>query len=62
VVYKGYRHLPSIAAAAAAAGRGAVFGAHLGLPGERVAQLSTVDGAAPYLSTVLIPARRSGGS
>jgi precorrin-2/cobalt-factor-2 C20-methyltransferase len=62
VVYKGYRHLPAIAGAAAAAGREAVFGAHLGLPDERVADLSTLDGDAPYLSTVLIPARRDGAS
>jgi precorrin-2/cobalt-factor-2 C20-methyltransferase len=58
VVYKGGRHLPSIAAAAAAAGRDAVLGEHLGLPGERIAPLSDVDGPAAYLSTVLIPAKR----
>jgi precorrin-2/cobalt-factor-2 C20-methyltransferase len=58
VVYKGFRHLPEISAAAKAAGRDAVYGAHLGLPDERVAQPSTVDGDVPYLSTVLIPARR----
>jgi len=58
VVYKGFRHLPELTAAVKAAGRTAVYGAHLGLPGEEVADLSTVDGAIPYLSTVLIPAHR----
>ena len=59
VVYKGYRHLPEIAAVARAAGRDAVLGTHVGLPDERVTPLSAVDGAAvPYLSTVLIPAHR----
>jgi precorrin-2/cobalt-factor-2 C20-methyltransferase len=58
VVYKGFRHLPSLTAAVKEAGRYAVYGEHLGLPGERVAELSTVDGEAPYLSSVLIPARR----
>lgn len=58
VVYKGGRHLVEIAAAVDRAGRPAVFGAHLGLADESVAPLSTVDGPAPYLSTVLIPAKR----
>ncbi len=60
VVYKGFRHLPELTAAVKAAGREAVYGAHLGLPDQRVGPLSEVDGAAPYLSTVLIPARREG--
>lgn len=60
VVYKGGRHLRSIAALAGAAGRDAVFGEHLGLPGERIQSLSDVDGPAAYLSTVLIPAKRDG--
>jgi precorrin-2/cobalt-factor-2 C20-methyltransferase len=58
VVYKGFRHLSDLTAAAKAAGRVAVYGEHLGLPGERVGDLSTVDGPVPYLSSVLIPARR----
>jgi precorrin-2/cobalt-factor-2 C20-methyltransferase len=58
VVYKGGRHLPEIAAVVAGFERDAVLGAHVGLPGERIQQLSDVDGPAPYLSTVLIPARR----
>jgi precorrin-2/cobalt-factor-2 C20-methyltransferase len=58
VVYKGFRHLSALSAAVAAAGRSAVYGERLGLPDERVADLSTVDSEVPYLSTVLIPARR----
>jgi precorrin-2/cobalt-factor-2 C20-methyltransferase len=60
VVYKGGRHLPGIASAVAASGRDAILGSHVGLPDERIAPLSTVDGPVPYLSTVLIPAKREG--
>jgi precorrin-2/cobalt-factor-2 C20-methyltransferase len=60
VVYKAGRRLSELAATVKDAGRDAVYGAHLGLPGERVTPLSDVDGPAPYLSTVLIPARRTG--
>ncbi|GIH14835.1 precorrin-2 C(20)-methyltransferase [Rugosimonospora africana] len=60
VVYKGGRHLPAIGAAVAASGRDAILGSHVGLPDERIAPLSTVDAAVPYLSTVLIPAKREG--
>jgi precorrin-2/cobalt-factor-2 C20-methyltransferase len=60
VVYKGGRHLPAIASAVAASGRHAIVGSHLGLPAERIASLSTMDGPVPYLSTVLIPAEREG--
>ena len=56
VVYKGGRHLTDIAASVTKAGREAVLGSHLGLPDEEIGLLSTVDGPAPYLSTVLIPA------
>jgi precorrin-2/cobalt-factor-2 C20-methyltransferase len=63
VAYKGGRHLSEIAAIVRDAGRPAVYGAHLGLSGERIADLSDMDDgpaglAAPYLSTVLVPARR----
>jgi precorrin-2/cobalt-factor-2 C20-methyltransferase len=58
VVYKGGRHLNEIGTAVAAAGRSALLGSHLGLPGERIARLSDVDGPVPYLSTVLVPAVR----
>lgn len=60
VLYKGGRRLPDLAKAAAAAGRlsGAVAGELLGMPGERIGDLSDVaaDGPASYLATVIIPA------
>jgi precorrin-2/cobalt-factor-2 C20-methyltransferase len=59
VVYKGGRHLPEIAEAVHAAGRHAVLGTHIGLPDERITPLSDLDGPAPYLATVLVPAPRS---
>jgi precorrin-2/cobalt-factor-2 C20-methyltransferase len=54
VVYKGGRLLPEVRAVLAEAGRlgDAVFGARLGLPGERVGHLP--ESAAPYLSAVLV--------
>jgi precorrin-2/cobalt-factor-2 C20-methyltransferase len=63
VAYKGGRHLGDVRDAVKAAGRlgGAVYGAHLGLADEQVAPLSEVDTEhAPYLSAVLVPARRDG--
>ncbi|HZM75341.1 MAG TPA: precorrin-2 C(20)-methyltransferase [Candidatus Limnocylindrales bacterium] len=59
VVYKGGRHLPEIAKALKEAGRlpGALLGSHLGLEGEEIVAVSDVD-SAPYLSAVMIPARR----
>jgi precorrin-2/cobalt-factor-2 C20-methyltransferase len=60
VLYKGGRRLPELAAAIKEAGRDAVYGSHIGLPEERIDHLSNVDGVAPYLSTVLVPARRRG--
>ena len=60
VLYKGGRRLPEVRAALAAAGRlqTAVFGARLGLPDEDVRD-ALPDEAAPYLSTVIVPARRA---
>ncbi len=62
VAYKGGRHLAAVAQALRDAGRidGAVFGASLGLPDEDVRPLSEFapDESAPYLSTVIVPARR----
>ncbi len=58
VIYKAGRHLPEIAALVAQAGREAVYGAHLGLPDQQLRPLSDVDGPAPYLTSVLVPARR----
>ncbi|HVW34884.1 MAG TPA: precorrin-2 C(20)-methyltransferase [Acidimicrobiia bacterium] len=66
VLYKGGRRLPDLAKAAAAAGRldDAVAGELLGMPGERVAPLTTLAGEGPasYLATVIIPARAEGPS
>jgi precorrin-2/cobalt-factor-2 C20-methyltransferase len=61
VAYKGGRVLGDVVEAVRAAGRlgEAVFAAHLGLPDELLAPLSTVDTTtAPYLSAVLVPGRR----
>ena len=59
VAYKGGRHLQQVRAVLEKHGRldTAVFGAALGLPGEQVGPLPTE--AAPYLSTVIAPARRT---
>ena len=60
VAYKGGRHMPAVVEVLREQGRldGAVFGAALGLPDEQVGPAAEVDGEAPYLSTVLVPARR----
>ncbi|SDY92147.1 precorrin-2/cobalt-factor-2 C20-methyltransferase [Micromonospora pattaloongensis] len=58
VVYKGGRRLPEVTDVVRAAGREAVYGEHLGLAAERIGPLSEVEGAAPYLATVIVPARR----
>jgi precorrin-2/cobalt-factor-2 C20-methyltransferase len=62
VAYKGGRHMPAVLDVLRVHGRldDAVFGAALGLPDEQVRPAVEVDGEAPYLSTVLVPARRSG--
>ena len=59
VAYKGGRQLQQVRAVLEKHGRldTAVFGAALGLPGEQVGALPTE--AAPYLSTVIAPARRT---
>lgn len=62
VAYKGGRHLPDVRRVLEAHGRldDAVYGAALGLPDEDVRPLAEgPDGAAPYLSAVLVPARRT---
>lgn len=61
VCYKGGRRLPQVLAAAREAGQldDAIYGAHLGLPGEEVRPAAEMDGRqGPYLSTVILPARR----
>ncbi|MFC5183125.1 precorrin-2 C(20)-methyltransferase [Actinomadura harenae] len=37
----------------------AVYGARLGLPGEAVAPAAAIDGPVPYLSTLIVPGRRT---
>jgi precorrin-2/cobalt-factor-2 C20-methyltransferase len=61
VGYKSSRHLPEVLTAVRDAGRldGAVHGASLGLPGEDIRPAAEVTGPAPYLSTLLIPGRRT---
>ena len=61
VGYKSGRHLPEVLAAVKEAGRldGAVHGASLGLPDEDIRPASEMSGPAPYLSTLLVPARRT---
>jgi precorrin-2/cobalt-factor-2 C20-methyltransferase len=62
VAYKGGRRMPAVLEVLRAQGRldDAVFGAALGLPDEQVGPAAAVEGEAPYLSTVLVPARRAG--
>lgn len=62
VAYKGGRHMPAVLEVLRAHGRldDAVFGAALGLPGQSVRPAAEVEGEAPYLSTVVVPARRRG--
>ncbi len=61
VAYKGGRQLPEVLAAVEQAGRldDAVYGAHLGLPDEHVRPAADVTGPASYLSTLVVPARRT---
>jgi len=61
VGYKSGSHLPEVLAAVRDAGRldGAVHGTCLGLPGEDIRPAAEVTGPAPYLSTLLVPPRRT---
>ena len=61
VAYKGGRHIAQVLDALRRQGRidDAVYGAALGLPGEDIRPANKVDvDTAPYLSTVIAPARR----
>jgi precorrin-2/cobalt-factor-2 C20-methyltransferase len=60
VAYKGWRRTAALVEALRQHDRldGAVVGAGLGLPGERIEPAAAVHGPLPYLSTVLVPARR----
>jgi precorrin-2/cobalt-factor-2 C20-methyltransferase len=61
VAYKGGRVMPDVLAAVRAAGRldEAVYGAALGLPAQQIRPAAQLAGEAPYLSTLLVPPRRS---
>jgi len=62
VVYKGGPHLPELLDAIREAGRlgATIYGEDLGLDGEQIDAASTRGGNAPYMSTVIVPARRTG--
>jgi len=57
VVYKGGRQLPAVLQAVEDAGGQAVYGEDLG---RRDETLVAPEGAAPYMSTLIVPAARSG--
>lgn len=61
VVYKFGRVADEVLAAVADAGRleDAVYGARLGLPGEDVRPAAGIEGPVPYLSTLIVPGRRT---
>jgi precorrin-2/cobalt-factor-2 C20-methyltransferase len=62
VAYKGGRRFDAVLDVVRRAGRldDAVYGARLGLEGEQVQQAAEHTGPAHYLSTLLVPAKRSG--
>ncbi|MDF1488989.1 precorrin-2 C(20)-methyltransferase [Tessaracoccus caeni] len=62
VAYKGGRKLPEVAETVRGKGRDAVLGVNIGLEKQQIFTLSELDDdqRAPYFSTVLAPARRSG--
>ncbi|MDP9399140.1 MAG: precorrin-2 C(20)-methyltransferase [Actinomycetota bacterium] len=62
VAYKGGRRLPEVLDVVREAGRLAetVYGAALGLPDERIAPAASLEGAGPYLSTLIVTRARSG--
>ena len=61
VAYKGGRHMPAVLDVLRRHDRldGAVYGAALGLPDQQVGAAADAPAAAPYLSTVIVPARRT---
>jgi precorrin-2/cobalt-factor-2 C20-methyltransferase len=61
VCYKGGRHIDAVLDVVRRAGRldEAVYGARLGLPGEEIERAADVSGPAHYLSTLLVPGRRT---
>ncbi len=61
VAYKGGRQMPAVLDVLRRHDRleGAVYGAALGLPDQQVGAAAAAPANAPYLSTVLVPARRT---
>ena len=61
VAYKGGRHMPAVLDVLRRSDRldGAVYGAALGLPDQQVGAAADAPAPAPYLSTVIVPARRT---
>lgn len=61
VAYKGGRHMPAVLDVLRRHGRldGAVYGAALGLPDQQLGPAADAPDAAPYLSTVIVPAHRT---
>ena len=61
VAYKGGPHMPAVQDVLRRLGRldGAVYGAALGLPDQQVGAAADAPASAPYLSTVIFPARRT---
>ena len=61
VAYKGGRHMPAVLDVLRRHDRldGAVYGAALGLPDQHLGAAADAPAAAPYLSTVIVPARRT---
>lgn len=61
VAYKFGQVADDVLAVVADAGRleGAVYGARLGLPGEDVRRAADIEGTVPYLSTLIVPGRRT---
>ena len=61
VAYKGGRHMPAVQEVLRRHGRldDAVYGAALGLPDQQLGPAADAPASAPYLSTVIVPARRT---
>ncbi len=59
VVYKAGRHLPALRDHLAEIGEDAVAGINVGLPAEQISAVSELE-TAPYFTSVLWPAKRSG--
>jgi precorrin-2/cobalt-factor-2 C20-methyltransferase len=62
IAYKFGQVAGEVLATVADAGRldDAVYGARLGLPGEDIRRAAEIEGPVPYLSTLIVPGRRTG--